>query len=154
MAGVLFAAATGFTMIAHAGASPQAQRTECSGPKAGGLFSEPLLDIRQRVSCRGHGACVPYSTHACQVKKMNFSQLHNELRVLRQKLDYQCRNFRSNNTREKTGRENFDPCSCLPEVSRNKGLIMFVFVGRIDAGTDRSTKLPVQLAAGVSTSGR
>src|SRR5919106_2613712 len=86
MAGVLFAAATGFTMIAHAGASPQAQRTECSGPKAGGLFSEPLLDIRQRVSCRGHGACVPYSTHACQVKKMNFSQLHNELRVLRQKL--------------------------------------------------------------------
>ena len=69
MTGVLFAAATGFTVLAHTGASPQAQRTERGGPEKGGLFSEPLLDIGESLSFSWHGACVPQNTHACQVKK-------------------------------------------------------------------------------------
>ena len=78
MTAVLFAAATGFAVLAHTGASPQAQRTERSGPEKGGLFSEPLLDIGEGLSFRGHAGCVPYNTHACQVKnaavkKQNFS---------------------------------------------------------------------------------
>jgi hypothetical protein len=68
MTGVLLAAMTGFTVLANTRASPQAQGAEHSGPKAGGLFSKPLLDIGERVHFRGHGACVPHNTHACQVK--------------------------------------------------------------------------------------
>ncbi|MGH6891721.1 MAG: hypothetical protein ACREEP_05645 [Dongiaceae bacterium] len=69
MTGVLFTRSTGFTVLAHTGASPQAQRAERGGPEKGGLFSEPLLDIGEGVSFRGHGACVPYNTHTCQVEK-------------------------------------------------------------------------------------
>ena len=69
MTGVLLAAMTGFTVLAHTRASPQAQGAEHSGPKAGGLFSKPLLDIGERLCFSWHGACVPQHTHACQVKK-------------------------------------------------------------------------------------
>jgi hypothetical protein len=77
MTGVLLAAMTDFTVLANTRASPQAQGAEHSGPQAGGLFSKPLLDIGERVHFRGHGACVPYNTHACQektqtTKKINF----------------------------------------------------------------------------------
>jgi hypothetical protein len=82
---VLFTRATGFAMFAHTGASPQAQRTQRGGPEAGGLFSEPLLDIDESLSFGRHGACVPYNTHACQLKNEN-PQSHSELRVSRQKL--------------------------------------------------------------------
>ena len=85
MTGMLLARATGCAMFAHTGASPQAQRTKSSRPEKGGLFSEPLLDIGESVSFRWHGACVPYNTHACQLKNEN-PQSHSELRVSRQKL--------------------------------------------------------------------
>src|SRR5206468_12009935 len=85
MTGVLFTRATSFAMFAHTGASPQAQRTQRGGPEAGGLFSEPLLDIGESLSFGWHGACVPYNTHACQLKNEN-PQSHSELRVSRQKL--------------------------------------------------------------------
>src|SRR5439155_14348085 len=83
--GVLFTRATGFAMLAHTGASPQAQRTQRGGPEKGGLFSEPLLDIGERLSSTWHGACVPYNTHACQLKNEN-PKSHGQLRVSRQKL--------------------------------------------------------------------
>src|SRR5882724_3297712 len=85
MTGVLFTRATGFAMLAHTGASPQAQRTQRGGPEKGGLFSEPLLDIGERLSSTWHGACVPYNTHACQLKNEN-PKSHGQLRVSRQKL--------------------------------------------------------------------
>ena len=68
MTGMLFAQATGFAVFAHTGASPQAQRTQRSGPKKGSLFSEPLLNIGESLSFTWHDACVPYNTHACQLK--------------------------------------------------------------------------------------
>jgi hypothetical protein len=70
MTGVLFTRATGFTVLAHTRASPQAQRTERGGPEKSGLFSEPLLDIGESLSFSWHGACVPHNTHTCQVKKL------------------------------------------------------------------------------------
>jgi len=85
MTGMLFARATGFAMFAHTGASPQAQRTQRGRPEKGGLFSEPLLDIGESLSSTWHGACVPYNTHACQLKNEN-PQSHSQLRVSRQKL--------------------------------------------------------------------
>src|SRR5437016_12025657 len=85
MTGMLFTRATGFAMLAHTGASPQAQRTKRGGPEKGGPFSEPLLDIGESLSSTWHGACVPYNTHACQLKNEN-PQSHSQLRVSRQKL--------------------------------------------------------------------
>ena len=73
MTGVLFAAATGFAVLAHTGASPQAQRAECGGPEAGGLFLEPALNIGERLSFRCHDARVPYNTRTCQVENENAS---------------------------------------------------------------------------------
>src|SRR5438445_13038518 len=92
MTGMLFTRATGFAMLAHTGASPQAQRTKRGGPEKGGPFSEPLLDIGESLSSTWHGACVPYNTHACQLKNEN-PQSHSQLRVSRQKLakiDMEC----------------------------------------------------------------
>ena len=85
MTGMLFARATGFAMFAHTGASPQAQRTKRGRPEKGGLFSEPLLDSGESLSSTWHGECVPYNTHACQLKNEN-PKSHSELRVSRQKL--------------------------------------------------------------------
>ena len=59
MTGVLFTRAAGFEVLAHAGTSPQAQRPQKSGPQAGGLFLEPLLDIGKGLSSRWHDTCVP-----------------------------------------------------------------------------------------------
>src|SRR5438445_13625778 len=96
MTGMLFTRATGFAMLAHTGASPQAQRTKRGGPEKGGPFSEPLLDIGESLSSTWHGACVPYNTHACQLKNEN-PQSHSQLRVSRQKLARQPRDrYRSN----------------------------------------------------------
>src|SRR5438105_11678485 len=92
MTGVLFTRATGFAMLAHTGASPQAQRTQRGGPEKGGPFSEPLLDIGERLSSTWHGACVPYNTHACQLKNEN-PKSHGQLRVSRQKLARALRAF-------------------------------------------------------------
>jgi len=78
MTGVLFTRATGLAMFAHTGASPQAQRTQRGGPEKGGLFSEPLLDIGESLSFTWHDACVPYNTHASQLKNEN-PKSHSEL---------------------------------------------------------------------------
>ena len=59
MTGMLFTRAAGCAVFAHTGTSPQAQRPQKSGPQAGGLFLEPLLDIGGSFNFARHVLCVP-----------------------------------------------------------------------------------------------
>lgn len=55
MTGVLFAAATAFTVFPNTRASPQAQGAERRRPQIARLFSEPLFHITESFSFRRHG---------------------------------------------------------------------------------------------------
>jgi hypothetical protein len=73
MAWVLLARLTGFAVLAHTGASPQAQRTQRGGPQASSLLTEPLLDISGSLGSTWHDVYVPHGIRTCQLKKRNKS---------------------------------------------------------------------------------
>ena len=69
MTGVLFAAATAFTVFPDTRASPQAQGAERRRPQIASLFSEPLLDLAESFSFRRHGCMCAIQHTYCQGKK-------------------------------------------------------------------------------------